>query len=145
MRRTMIFALAGLALAGPLPVAAAPAVQKEATAADGQVQLFLATLKAGKGGQAVEELMAASPLWAKHAGFSEQMTGQIDAAVKAYGPVISYERVSTTNVGTMATREYSLVQHRDMVTRWEFDLVRTPSGWNVGFFGFTDQPNTWFS
>jgi hypothetical protein len=89
--------------------------------------------------------MSSSPLWSKHPGFSEQMVGQIDAAVQAYGPVVAYEKVSSTSLGTMAVREYYLVQHRDMVTRWEFDLVRTSTGWNIGYFGFTDQPNTWFS
>ena len=144
MFRTVRVGLAILVLTAPSVAIAGPSGEKEAALFDGQVQSFLSTLKAGKGGEAVQTLMASSPLWAKHPGFSEQMIGQIDAAIKAYGPVVSYEKISTTNVGTMAAREYFFVQHRDMITRWEFDLVRTPSGWSVGYFGFADQPNAWF-
>lgn len=124
--------------------ASAERPQKVAVATDGEVQTFLKALVAGDGDAGIQTLMSASSLWSKHPGFSEQMSGQIDAAVKAYGPVVSYEPLSSTDLGTTAKREYYLVQHRDMVTRWEFDLVRTPHGWNVAYLGFSDQPNTWF-
>lgn len=140
----MIAALAAGASLCPQSAVAQVGVQKETGSADKQVQAFLSSLKAGKGNEAVAALMASSPLWAKHPGFSEQMVGQVDAAVKAYGPVTGYEKLSSTPLGTMAIREYFFVQHRDMVTRWEFDLVHTASGWSVGYFGFTDQPNGWF-
>lgn len=124
---------------------ASPVVQDGASQVDQQVQSFLATLKAGKGDEAVKALLSSSPLWIQRPGVSEQMVGQIDAAIKAYGPVMSYEKLPSTKLGTMAVREYYLIQHRDMVTRWEFYLVRTSTGWAVGYFGFTDQPNGWFS
>jgi hypothetical protein len=138
-------ALAILAISTPSLATAGAATQSEAKQGDEQVQSFLATLKAGKGNEAVITLLSSSPLWAQRPGASEQMAGQIDAAIKAYGPVVSYERLSSATLGTMVVREYYFVQHRDMVTRWEFDLVRTPRGWSVGYFGFTDQPNGWFS
>lgn len=145
MRSAVRIALAILATSSPALATAATVTQNQAKPGDEQVQSFLATLKAGKGNEAVTALLSSSPLWAQRPGSSEQMVGQIDAAVKAYGPVISYEKLSSSALGTMAIREYYLVQHRDMVTRWEFDLVRTARGWSVGYFGFTDQPNVWFS
>lgn len=144
MLSTVRIALAILAVSAPSLATAGAVTQNEAKQGDEQVQSFLATLKAGKGNEAVMTLLSSSPLWAQRPGTSEQMVGQIDAAIKAYGPVISYEKLSSTTLGTMAVREFYFVQHRDMVTRWEFDLVKTPKGWSVGYFGFTDQPNGWF-
>ncbi|SFN69595.1 hypothetical protein [Sphingomonas sp. OK281] len=144
MLSTVRIAFAVLAISTPSWATAGPVTQNEARQGDEQVQSFLASLKAGKGNEAVMTLLSSSPLWAQRPGTSEQMVGQIDAAIKAYGPVVSYEKLSTAALGTMAMREYYFVQHRDMVTRWEFELLRTPRGWSVGYFGFTDQPNTWF-
>ncbi|WP_147454286.1 hypothetical protein [Sphingomonas sp. PP-F2F-G114-C0414] len=144
MLSTVRIALAILAVSTPSLATAGAVTQNEAKQGDEQVQSFLAALKAGKGNEAVMTLLSSSPLWAQRPGTSEQMVGQIDAAIKAYGPVISYEKLSSTTLGTMAVREFYFVQHRDMVTRWEFDLVKTPTGWSVGYFGFTDQPNGWF-
>jgi len=145
MLEKTIAGLALLALAIPSTAMAEPAGKPATLSVAGPVDTFLASLKAGQAKQAVETLMSSSPLWSRHPEFSAQMIGQIDAATQSYGPVLAFEKVSSTNLGTMAVREYYLVQYRDMVTRWEFDLVRTGSGWNVGYFGFTDQPNAWFS
>ncbi|WP_448502736.1 hypothetical protein [Sphingomonas sp.] len=135
-----------LALTTTPPAATAvPALPDEPAQVDEKVQSFLSTLKAGKGNEAVEALLSSSPLWDQRPGASEQMVGQIDAAIKAYGPVVSYEKLPSTTLGTMAVRQYYLVQHREMVTRWEFHLVRTARGWSVGYFGFSDQPTGWFS
>lgn len=145
MSITVRVALAIFAATIPYSAVVGSSAPNQTSQDDQQVQQFLSALKAGKGQEAVHTLLSSSPLWAQRAGASEQMVGQIDAAVKAYGPIVSYEKLSSTNLGTMAIREYYLIQHRDMVTRWEFDLVRTPRGWSVGYFGFTDQPNAWFS
>lgn len=144
MLSTVRVALAILAASTPSLATAGAVAQNDTKQGDEQVQSFLATLKAGKGSEAVTTLLSSSPLWAQRPGTGEQMVGQIDAAIKAYGPVTSYEKVSSAVLGTMAVREYYFVQHRDMITRWEFDLVRTPRGWSVGYFGFSDQPNAWF-
>lgn len=141
----MLGAAASLvACTGPSVAAASVQASSDVRQADVQVEQFLTTLRSGNGVAAVQALMSSSPLWGQRAGSSEQMAGQIDAAVKAYGPIIAHEKISATPLGTMALREYYLVQHRDMVTRWEFDLIRTSKGWSVGYFGFSDQPNTWF-
>jgi hypothetical protein len=88
--------------------------------------------------------MATSRLWSQKTGARDQMLGQVDTALKIYGPVSGYERIDTRPLGTMVVREYYLVQHRDMVTRWEFDLMKTTSGWSIGYFGFTDKTTDWF-
>ncbi len=145
MLTTVRVALAMLAVSASPSVMADTIVQNDARSGDQQVESFLETLKAGKGSEAVQTLLSSSPLWSQRIGTGEQMVGQIDAAIKAYGPVISYEKISSTPLGTMAVREFYLVQHRDMVTRWEFHLLRTSKGWSIGYFGFTDQPTGWFS
>lgn len=105
---------------------------------------FLSQLKAGKAEQAVDGVMASSALWSNRTGVKEQMMAQIDAANKIYGPVSAYEKVSTEWVGTMLVRQYYLVQHKEMLTRWELDFTRTSEGWKIGYFGFTDDIRSWF-
>lgn len=141
----MIAVLLGFALAvAPAPINRTEDSKAAVSASvDGDVLRFLDQLKAGKQNEAVSTLLS-SPLWAQKAGTREAMTGQIDAAVRAYGPVIAWEKLSTDRLGSLVVREYYLVQHRDMVVRWEFELARSASGWRVANFGFTDQANTWF-
>ncbi len=144
MRRLIPFlAVACSAVALPVSARASDDTAPVSAAVDQDVASFLNLLRNGKGAEAVTGLLS-SPLWASKAGARESMIGQIDAATRAYGPVQSYEKLSTNRLGTLVVREYYLVQHRDMVVRWEFDLVKSSSGWHVGYFGFTDQPNTWF-
>jgi hypothetical protein len=120
------------------PTASAP------EAVDSQVRAFFDLLKAGKSTEAVEGLMKTSPIWSAKPGTREAILGQIDAATRAYGPITGYEKISTDATGTMAIRERYFVQHRDMVTRWEIDFLRTGSGWAMGYFGFADTPQNWF-
>lgn len=140
--------IATLALASPL-IARTPAraeTQAEAgpPEADRQVTAFFDLIKAGKPDQAVGDLIASSPLWSSRTGIKEQMLAQVNASIQIYGPMLSYERTSTEHLGTMVVRQIYFAQHRDMVTRWEFDFVHTGAGWKVGYFGFTDQVQNWF-
>lgn len=137
----LIAAMAGL-VAAP-SVAKIDTSQQIVQPADRQVLAFLTSMQAGRHRDAVEQLMS-SPLWQAKSGARETMLGQIDAAVQAYGPVVAFEKVGSDTVGTMVRRERYFVQHRDMVTRWEFYLVRAGSGWQIGYFGFTDDPKLWF-
>ena len=111
---------------------------------DERARRFLTLLQTGKASQAIDEVMSSSPLYAQKAGAKEAILGQIDGALGAYGPVTSFEKISTDTLGTMVVRQYYLVQHQDMVVRWEFQLMRTASGWRVGYFGFEDKTPTWF-
>lgn len=144
MHKTIVL-LMSLLLASAIPAVAHASEDTAPVSAsvDQDVLNFLNLLRSGNGSDAVTGLLS-SPLWASKAGARESMIGQIDAATRAYGPVQSYEKLSTNRLGTLVVREYYLVQHRDMVVRWEFDLVKSSSGWHVGYFGFTDQPNAWF-
>jgi phospholipid N-methyltransferase len=145
MLRLLLAAAAVLAVVSP---ASASAMQAQALpaerATDERAQRFLTLLQAGKASQAIDEVMSSSPLYAHKAGTKEAILGQIDAALGAYGPVTSFEKISADTLGTMVVRQYYLVQHRDMVVRWEFQLIRTGSGWRVGYFGFEDKVPTWF-
>lgn len=129
------------------PVRAAPDPYAIAPAPDEVDQLanrFMAALKAGKPGDAVDIVIASSPLWAERTGTREVMLGQADAATKAYGRVVKYEKVAGANIGSLVVRQFYLVQHEKMVTRWELDFARTPGGWSIAYFGFTDQIQKWF-
>jgi hypothetical protein len=140
--------LAALFLALPLHVAAAQPTVVAVPAANTkspEVLRFLELLKSGKGREAVGSVMDSSRLYALKAGLREMLVKQIEAALAAYGPVTSYELVGTERIGTMVERQFYLVQHRDMVVRWEFGLVRTGAGWRIGHFGFNDQVPAWFA
>ena len=126
------------AFAEPAPIAA-PAV---ASAPDAQIRTFLAALLAGKVAEGVDGLLGASA--AQKQEERNNLVSQINAAVTTYGPIIAYEKVRTDTLGSMALREYYFVQHREMVVRWEFEMVRTGMGWEIDYFGFDDQPKSWF-
>lgn len=127
----------------PAPTAAPAAVVTPATP-DGQLRTFLAELQAGRTAQAVEGLLAASTRAGQKPGERENLLAQVEATVQTYGPVMAFEKSGAQQVGSMIIRQYYLVQHRDMVVRWEFYLVRTGTGWRVDYFAFDDQPRTWF-
>jgi hypothetical protein len=124
--------------------ASASAPAQAATTPDAPIRTFLSGLLAGQMTQAVDGLLAASTTPAQKPGERENLLAQLGAAVVTYGPVIAYEKAGAQTSGSMVVRQYYLVQHRDMVVRWEFVLVRTGSGWRVDYFGFDDQPRTWF-
>lgn len=92
----------------------------------------------------MDGLLGASSRTGQKPGERENLLAQVEATVQTYGPVMAFEKSSTQQVGSMIIREYYLVQHRDMVVRWEFYLVRTGAGWRVDYFAFDDQPRTWF-
>lgn len=125
----------------PVASAAAPS---SAAAADAVVRGFLAKLLAGRNEEAADDLLASSTTPSQRPEERSTLLTQVTAAVTTYGPILSYERVRADTIGTMATRLFYLVQHRDMVVRWEFEVIRTGNGWKVDNFGFDDQPRTWF-
>jgi len=148
MTRSLI-AMAAMMLAPPSPLIAqeatpAPAGAQPAATPEAPVRLFLSELLAGRMEQAVDGLFAASTTAGQKPGERENLIAQLNAAVQTYGPIIGFERSGAQASGSMAMRQYYLVQHRDMVVRWEFVLVRTGTGWKVDYFGFDDQPRTWF-
>ncbi len=124
----------------PAPAIAAPGV----ASADALIRTFLSSLQAGKAEEAVDGVIAASTVPSSKPGERDTMLTQFNAAVQAYGPIVGFEKARADMLGTMATRQYYLVQHRDMVVRWEFTIVRTGAGWRIDYFGFDDQPRTWF-
>jgi len=124
----------------PAPVVAAPGL----ASADSLIRTFLTSLQAGKVEEAVDGVIAASTVPSSKPGERDTMLTQFNAAVQAYGPIVGFEKARADMLGTMATRQYYLVQHRDMVVRWEFAMVRTGAGWRIDYFGFDDQPRTWF-
>jgi hypothetical protein len=125
------------------PTPSAPASQTVA-AAEAQVRTFLFNLQAGKTAEAVDGFLGSTTTPGQKPGDRENLLAQINAALQAYGPVISYEKARADAIGTMVIRQYYLVQHRDMVVRWEFDFVRTGMGWRIDYFAFDDQPRSWF-
>lgn len=112
-------------------------------AAEAPIIRFLNALQAGKIDGVVEDLFSTSPLWRGKTVELQAMKAQVTGSVQAYGPVQGYELVQSERLGTSVVRQFYLVRHEKMVTRWEFDLVRTGGGWGVAYFGFEDQVKTW--
>ncbi|BAV65998.1 hypothetical protein [Sphingobium cloacae] len=127
----------------PMPAHAAACSSLPAEAG-AQVDGFFAKLKADRAEAALDGILQTSPLWNNRAGAKEQLLAQMQAALKVYGAVTGVECVSEDSQGTMIVRQYWLAQHKDMVTRWEFDFMRAANGWQIGYFGFSDQLPTWF-
>lgn len=135
-----------LGVLGGAPAWSQPAqAQAVPSASEEEARRFFALLQAGKSAEAVDTIMGSSPLYKQKIGLKEALLGQIDAALGAYGPLISFEKVREERLGTMVRRQLYLAQHRDMVVRWDFHLIRAGSGWLVGHFAFNDQVGTWFA
>ena len=102
-----------------------------------------AMIDAGKSEQAIKESLGRSPLGAGRTADIEVLSTQIDNAIKIYGPIRGHEKISEVRIGTKLLRRYYLVQHEKMLTRWEFDLAKLPSGWEVLYVGFEDKVQSW--
>ncbi len=109
-----------------------------------QIETFFSLIESSQAEKALDGIIASSPLWANKTGVKEQLLAQVQAAEKIYGPISGHELASMDSQGTMLLRQYWFAQHRDMVTRWEFDFVRSAKGWTIAYFGFTDQAPNWF-
>jgi hypothetical protein len=132
---------AGLPATAPAQAADRPIVRE--ALAELPVVKFLESLKSSKLDGAVEQLLSNS-LWSGKTLEIQALKSQANTIIQAYGPVQGYDLVQSEKLGTSAMRQYYLVRHEKMVTRWEFDLVRTGNGWSCAYFGFDDQVKTWF-
>jgi hypothetical protein len=142
--RGLIWAPVAAALLAPVQAQAqtAPAgIADPATIGEG----FLAELKRGDVESALNGIEKSSPLMFK---FQPDMRGkfvtQISASMSTYGPVARWERIKSEMLGTLMRRDTYLVQHRDIVVRWQFIYMKLERGWGLSYFGFEDQPKTWF-
>lgn len=138
---TLTFAV--LPASSPLHATEQPSSQLP-TEAKAQVDDFFLFLKKNQPEEAIDNILRSSPLWSNRIGVKEQLLAQVEAGLKIYGPVKTIEMMSSESKGTMLVRQYWFAQHDNMVTRWEFDFVRTANGWQIGYFGFNDQLTTWF-
>lgn len=139
MGRSLIYAAISLAAGLAVPANAAGLDASTSKQIDG----FFQALKEGKNESAVNAVLDSSPLWADKTGTKEQMVAQVNTANKIYGPLASYECPLVYKTGTMLTRVYCLAQHKLIVTRWQFDFAKLPTGWAIVYFGFNDQANNW--
>jgi len=137
IRQTCALLLALAPVTAPVLAQTSPAPEVEQP-----ISAFFATVKQGKGELAIQNLLGSSPLWARTA-VKEQMTAQLDTALKIYGPMTSYECPLTYRTGTMMIRQYCLAQHQELVLRWQFDFVKATKGWTLSYFAFADQSNLW--
>jgi hypothetical protein len=110
---------------------------------DDQISTFFSSLEAGQADSAVSKVIASSPLWVNKVGLKEQMVGQVDTAIRIYGPALAHDCPKTFRTGTMFIRKYCFAKHRLLTLRWQFDFVQTEKGWSFSYFGFTDQSNSW--
>jgi hypothetical protein len=143
----IVAAMAASGAASGAPMAAqaqAVPAAAAASAADPLVDPFFDALKHGQVAQALAGLTKAAPLLGKRIADAGELPKQIQAALDGYGPVLAWERIETTPLGSLLRRDTWLVQHRDYVTRWRFVYARTASGWTLTSFVFDDQVPSWF-
>lgn len=145
MRTLKIVAALGLVTLEFLPAAIpmAYAAAPDETAIDKQVGDFFDLLKSGKSIDAVNATLGRSPLMTGKEGEQQALASQIDGALRIYGPMTSYEKVTESRYGTMVLKRFYVAQHEKMLTRWELVFSRLKSGWVVTYLGFDDQFRTW--
>jgi len=137
--RTLVMAVLLIAA----PVAAHAQVPDAATGET--TERFLRTLKDGKVDEALKGIADGSSLLAARLATDPTLASQINVAIKAYGPVLDWERIGTDTVGTAVRRDTYLVRHNNMVTRWRFVFVRAQKDWAIAWFGFDDQVQNWLN
>ena len=118
-----------------------------AAESDGQVVSIcnktMSLIQAGKVGEAFDASLGKSPLMVGQTTDRDSLVGQMEAGLKVFGPISSFELIKEDKIGTMAVRRFYFAQHSKMVTRWEIDLVRTTSGWVVSYFGYDAKAQEW--
>jgi hypothetical protein len=116
-------------------------------AADNEVDAIcnktMSLLQAGKVGEAFDASLGKSPLMVGQTTDRDSLVGQMEAGMKVFGPISSYELIKEQRIGTMAVRRFYFAQHSKMVSRWEIDLARTTSGWVVSYFGYDVKVQEW--
>ena len=105
---------------------------------------FLSEVQAGHVDAALDALFATTSLWAGKTAERQAISAQITTASKVYGPIRNFELAQSSLYGTTALKQFYLVRHDNMVTRWELDFVHTGRGWAMAYIGFDDQVRTWF-
>jgi len=143
--RSLILGAALVALAPAAAFAKVP-VESEAVAnpaADKLVGDFFEALKAGKSSDAVHQVFANSPLMAGREADLQNLTAQFDNAIRIYGPILSFEKISDVSLGTGYDKRYYLVRQGKMLTRWEFEFGSLKDGWAIVYVGMDDQVRTW--
>jgi hypothetical protein len=124
------------------PVAAAPGAESDRIL-DERAREFFDLLKAGKTLELYDVTLGRSPLMAGKEAERQALAGQIDAALRVYGPVTGFELARQTSYGSLFVKRFYVVQHEKLLTRWEINFTRLQSGWTVSYFGFEDQARTW--
>jgi hypothetical protein len=124
-------ALAAVGVGSSLPSYAAAQIVP-APAGDAKVsaliESFFTQLKAGRMDKASEAIYVNWNLAPAESQRTELLT-QVSPAIRRFGAVRSWERAGSSVTGTLFERRIYLVQHDSMVTRWEFNFVRSGRGW----------------
>ncbi|MFM5932437.1 MAG: hypothetical protein ACKOPQ_16210 [Novosphingobium sp.] len=141
MNRVLKCIAAGLLMLSP--VHGTPAFAQDSGTIDALSDQVFAKLKAGNAKALITESIGKSPLLSNNSAGAQALEAQIDTALKIYGRVSAYELVKEDKIGTLFIRRYYVVQHENLVTRWELNLAKLPSGWAVVYIGFDDQGRTW--
>ena len=147
--RAILFAamLAGLSTLASSPLEAADKSVDQAVPENAQIDTladkFFALLKSGKSAEATTYAFSTSPLMSGRTADLQYLVGQIDNAVKIYGPVLGAEKVDEEVLGTVYVKRFYIARHANMLTRWEFEFGRVGGGWSILNFAFEDQIRTW--
>jgi hypothetical protein len=137
--------LAAMALASgawALPATGAATTANDALLDERSSALF-DLLRAGQSLAAYDATLGRSPLMAGKEAERQQMAAQIDTALRIYGPIGGVELVKQTSYGSMMVKRFYVAQHQKMLTRWEINFSRLPTGWTVTYLGFEDQARSW--
>jgi hypothetical protein len=135
----------GLALittASPLLAAqtiAPPPGPQDETQIDALVNPVLAGLKANNYQQEISRFFNTNSIMQNKTAEVENFKLQVTAAMVVYGPIKDCQFVEKSNRGQWSETRLYICQHEKYLTRWIFDAIKSPSGWQAGNLRWDDK------
>lgn len=106
------------------------------------IEPIFTSLKAGDAESAVQGFLGKSPLLAGRNAELQNLSAQIESAIRIYGPISDCVFSELEERGGVVQRRIYLCQHRDYLTRWKITVGKATSGWTPISMIFDDEVAT---
>ena len=140
MKSITVMAFAAMLWAVPAAASEAlPPTPGDAAQIDKLIVPFIAGLKAGKAGDAINAYMATNALTRQKTTEIDYVALQAQTVLTTYGPISECQLVETQSRGSWAQTRLYICQHTNYLTRWVFTVMKTPQGWQAANFRYDDK------
>jgi len=64
---------------------------------------------------------------------------QAETVITTYGPINECQLVEKSSRGSWTQARLYICQHTNYLTRWVFNVIKTPQGWQAADFRYDDK------